>query len=231
MVLDHGPIDPRTLTSIFLQRLAKGSQRLFELRRPILALPEACERRAEIVLGRGPLQRRPLARSFFQRLSICCDRLLEFRGSTFTRSNDLERVGQTALGHGPFEWHAFADRLSKHLTMDGDGLFEPGSPALALAKRKQRYAQIVLDPGPFKRRPLGGDQFGQPSAPLDRREQSTIVAEFVSLLVESVCLVCEVAGPFIFVRAFRWKYRSRLGEVHSRFGIAQSGERNLTASG
>ena len=106
--------------------------------------------------------------------------------------------------------------------MDRNGLFEPGCPTLAFTKGEQRYPQSVLNSGPFKRRPFGGDQFGQPSPSLDGQEQSTVVAKFFTLLVESVCLVCEVADPLIFVRAVRWKDRSRLGEVGGGFGITQS---------
>jgi hypothetical protein len=41
--LGRSPLERRTLARYFLQRLTKGSNRLFELRRPALTLPEGLQ--------------------------------------------------------------------------------------------------------------------------------------------------------------------------------------------
>ena len=51
----HRPLERNPLARIFLQRLAIGRHRLFQLARPALPLAEACKRSAEIVLRHRPV--------------------------------------------------------------------------------------------------------------------------------------------------------------------------------
>ena len=47
-----------------------GGNRLLELCRPALSLPEGLQGFAQKALGRGPLERRTLARYFLQRIAM-----------------------------------------------------------------------------------------------------------------------------------------------------------------
>ena len=62
IVLRHRPVERNALAGSFLQRRAKGRDRLLKTRRPALPLPERLKRNAEI-----HLRRRALARPFLQR--------------------------------------------------------------------------------------------------------------------------------------------------------------------
>ena len=63
-------MERRTLARYFLQRIAMGGNRLLELCRPALSLPEGLQGFAQKALGRGPLERRTLARYFLQRIAM-----------------------------------------------------------------------------------------------------------------------------------------------------------------
>jgi hypothetical protein len=103
---------------LFLQRLAIGEHRFFELRRATLAVPEGPQHSAQIVLGYGPVERYTLASSFLQRLAIGDDGLFELRRATLAVPEGPQRIAQFVLRHGPFERHTLAGR---HL----DQPFEP----------------------------------------------------------------------------------------------------------
>jgi hypothetical protein len=60
--LDHRPIEWHKLARIFLERVTKSGDRLFELHRPTFALAEPHEGAAEIVLGDGPIVWHAVAR-------------------------------------------------------------------------------------------------------------------------------------------------------------------------
>src|SRR5262249_60256628 len=104
----RGPVEWHALSGSFLQRLAKGGDGLFELRRPSLALPEGAKRIAHIVLGRGPVEWHALARPFLQRLVKGGDGLFELRRPSLALPEGAKRIAQIVLRHGPIERHALA---------------------------------------------------------------------------------------------------------------------------
>ncbi len=71
----------------------------------------------------------------------------------------------------------------------------------------------------------------EPVVSVDRRKQSIVVAELVSLLIQSACLFLQVADPLVLVGALWWNQCSRIGEMLCGFPIPQSGECNVTAPG
>ncbi len=82
-MLDPGPIKWDALAGLLLQRLTIGDERLFELRRLVLALSQGCQRKAQIVLGHSPVERHALAGLLRQRLAIGDDGLFELRRPAF----------------------------------------------------------------------------------------------------------------------------------------------------
>ena len=58
-----------------------------------------------------------------------------------------------------------------------------------------------------------------------------IVTEFISLLIESLCLLGKVVYPLILVSTLRREHSSRVGKVRGSFAISQPSEGNITASG
>jgi hypothetical protein len=165
------------------------------------------------------------------RLAKGDDGLLELRRPALALPQDPKHIPQIALGRGPVERHALAGPFLERLAIGGDGLFELRRPTLAPPQDVKRVSQAVLVPGPVERHAFAGYQLKQPLASLDRQQQSTIVAEFVSLLIESACLPYQVADPLVLMRAVRRKLGSRTGEVRGGFAISQSGERDLAAPG
>src|SRR5215471_3139411 len=143
---------------------------------------------AWIVRGPGPSERRALARPFLQRLAIGCDGLFELRRPTLAFSEYAKRIAQIVLGCGPIKRHALAGLFLQCLAIGDNGLFELRRPTLAFSEYAKRTAQIVLGCGPIERHALAGYQLHQLLAPLDRRTQGTVIAAFVSLLVEGARL-------------------------------------------
>src|SRR5262249_54395247 len=74
-------------------------------------------------------------------------------------------------------------------------------------------------------------QLQQTLTPLDGRKQSIVIAEFVSLLVESACLFLQIADPLVLMNAAWGKHGGRVGEMLGSFRITQSGECNVAATG
>src|SRR5262245_33584962 len=128
----QGPIEWHALARVFLQRLAIGDDRLFELRRPALALPEERKRTAQTVLGHGPIEWHALKGTFLQRPAIRRDALFHLGRPALAPAEARKRTAQTVLGHGPIEWHALARVFLQRLAIGDDRLFELRRPALAL---------------------------------------------------------------------------------------------------
>src|SRR6516165_8026628 len=129
-----GPPERHTLARPFLQRLAIGSDSLFEFRRPTLPAPKGKKRVAQIVLRRGPLARLALAGPFLQRLTESGGSLLELRRSALALFEAHKCNAQTVLGVGPVERRALVGLFFQRLAIGGDGLFQLRRPALVLPK-------------------------------------------------------------------------------------------------
>ena len=174
------PLERHALARPFLQRRAKGRDRLLEPRRPVLPLPESFERVAEVVLRHRPVEGNPLTRPLLKRRTIGGDRLLEPRGPTLPLTKRFERIAKIGLHSRPLERNPLARPFLQPRAKSRDRFFEPRRPAFPLAELRQRCAEIVL-----RRRPIVR-LFGSIAASGHRFEnlycfmQSSIVAEFIA---------------------------------------------------
>jgi len=128
-----------------------------------------------------------LAGPFLQRLAKGGGALFELCRPRLSSSERLERNTQIVLRRGPWIGHALAGPFLQRLAKGGRSLLELRRPGLSLSERLQRKAQIVLRIGPVERLALAGGQLYQPLASLDCGKQGAVVAELVSLLIQSIC--------------------------------------------
>jgi len=89
----RGPSERHARAGIFLQRLAKGGNRLLEPRRAALPLAEYPERIAEIILGPGPLER--CGRAAFSSMA---------KPSKGANQTSLQIFSKTVIGPSFFEF-------------------------------------------------------------------------------------------------------------------------------
>src|SRR5262249_52394078 len=96
----RAPLKRHALARPFLQRLAKGRDRLPQPRSAAPALTERCQRIAEVVLRHGPVERHALARPFLQRVAKGRDRLLQPRRPALALAELLKPIAEIVLRHG-----------------------------------------------------------------------------------------------------------------------------------
>ncbi|MFZ1962977.1 MAG: hypothetical protein WAU78_05835 [Roseiarcus sp.] len=131
----------------------------------------------------------------------------------------------------PIERDPLASAFLQRLAIGGDRLLQLARPALALPKDFERIAKTELCPRPLERNLLARLQLEQTPFAFDRRNQRSVIAEFVSLLVERVRFPFEIANAFVLMIAVRRKHRGRVGEVPRGLAISQSGQCDFAAPG
>src|SRR5262249_13912371 len=128
------PVKRHALAGLFFQRLAKGDNGLFELRRSAFALSKIEKRTTQIALLLGPNERRAVAGPYLQHLAKGDNGLFEFRRPGLSLSERFQRKAQIILGRGPIVRLALARKFLERLAKGDNGLFEFRRPGLSLSE-------------------------------------------------------------------------------------------------
>src|SRR2546430_77958 len=118
-----GPVERVTLGGVFLQRFAIGGDRLFELRRSALTLPETGKRIAQIALGLRPVERHSFLGLLLQRLAVGGDGLFQPCRSALALPKAPKGKPQIVLGLSPGERYSLPGLLLQRLANASYGLF------------------------------------------------------------------------------------------------------------
>ena len=190
VVLRHRPVERHALAGHFLQRGAKGGDRLLQPRRAALALARASQSampRLFCVIAQSSGTRSRVISSSAARKAATAS---SSRAVPLSRSPEPRKRGaEVVLRRRPVERHPLARPFLQRGAVGRDRLLQPRRAALALPERPERGAEVVLRHRPVERHPLARTLGQQHTIALDSLSQRTVVAPLIALAIECICLI------------------------------------------